>query len=149
MYKALYPSIINENNIAPNTMRGKVLLPEKLDNKEDRFNNPYFDRSVWFMEDLICGDRLNFCHRYLHLANYEEMYDDIIKYFSTIENPLSRFRYADTLTGNRFMYHTVINTQNRVMCSIVDNSVNRNMCVRVDIMPKINLKEIWNDRTNN
>ena len=38
-YKALYPSIIDESNMAPFTQHGKVFFPEILDPKENRFNN--------------------------------------------------------------------------------------------------------------
>ena len=67
-YKALYPSIIDENNMALNTQHGKVFFPERLDDKENRFNNDYFDRTVWFMEDLNSNNWIDFCERYLHLA---------------------------------------------------------------------------------
>jgi DNA polymerase elongation subunit (family B) len=134
-YKALYPSIIDESNMAPNTQHGKILLPEKLDAKENRFNNEYFDRSVWFVEDLVCHNRLDFCQRYLHLAGYEEMYDDIIKYFSTIENPAGRFRYSDPISGKRYMYHIINNQQNRIMCRISQDGEKRRMCFKVDKMP--------------
>lgn len=135
-YKALYPSIIDESNMAPNTQHGKILLPERLDGKENRFNNEYFDRSVWFIEDLVCNNRIDFCQRYLHLAGYEEMYDDVITYFTTKKNPAGRFRYSNTATGKRYMYHTVLNDQNRVMCTI-SNGSKRTMCVKADKMPAV------------
>jgi hypothetical protein len=70
MYKALYPSIIDEGNMAPNTQHGKIFFPDILDPKENRFNNPYFDRTVWFIEDYVSHDRITFCSRYLNLAGY-------------------------------------------------------------------------------
>ena len=102
-YKALYPSIIDENNMAPNTQHGKILLPEKIDPKENRFNNDYFDRAVWFSEDLVSGNRLDFCQRYLNLADYEEMYDDVIKYFTTIVMPCVALKQFDTITGKKIL----------------------------------------------
>lgn len=129
LYKALYPSEIDENNIAPNTQHGKIILPEQLDDKENRFNNDYFDRTVWFIEDYVCHDYLNFCQRYLHLASYEEMFDDIIEYFSTIKHPNKGLRRFDTLSGMRIMVNTVPSSENRIMVSIIDNSNNRIMCI--------------------
>ena len=83
-YARLYPSIIFENNISPNTMIGKLYLPEQLDEKEDRFNNEYFSREVAFIEDLCSHDYINFGERYLGLAGYEQMYYDIIEFFNTL-----------------------------------------------------------------
>lgn len=130
-YKALYPSIIDENNMAPNTMYGKICLPDQLDPKENRFNNEYYNRSVWMIEDLVCGDRLNFCNRYLALANYEEMYNDIIEYFTKIKNPGDCIMYRDNISGNRYMVESIVKEQPKEMCEIVDNSKPRlrEMCI--------------------
>lgn len=134
-YKALYPSIIDENNMAPNTQRGKILINDRLDPKENRFNNSYFDRSVWFIEDLVSHDRLTFCSRYLHLADYVEMYHDILNYFSTVKNPHRGLQNVDYVTGRRIMVIPVIKNQLREMCTIVDNTKPRTMVTVVDKMP--------------
>lgn len=115
--------------MAPNTQHGKVILPEKIDNKENRFNNDSFDRTVWFIEDLVSHDRLNFCERYLHLASYEQMFDDIIEYFRTIKIPFKGLRRFDTLSGLRIMANVVPENQKKTMVNIVDNSKNRTMCI--------------------
>jgi DNA polymerase elongation subunit (family B) len=140
-YKALYPSIIDENNMAPNTQDGKILIPEKIDEKENRFNNDYFNRSVWFVEDLVCHDRLNFCERYLHLAGYEKMYDDILEYFSVIKRPLMGLRSFDTLSGKRIMCNIVPNDKKRDMCMIIDNSNKRIMCINRGKMVDIDVNK--------
>ena len=102
--------------MAPPTQHGKILLPKKVDPKEDRFNNPYFDRSVWFVEDLVSHNYLDFCHRYLNLATYEEMYDDVLKFYTEICN------------SNR--YPLLFTNNGRIMCSIVpDNSIGKEMCI--------------------
>ena len=137
-YKALYPSIIAESNMAPNTMVGKVFFPEQLDPKENRFNNEYFDRSVWFMEDLVSGNVLDFCQRYLGMMSYEQMYYSVLRYFREVINASRAPRYVDTITGLRFMYHLVDNTQKRLMYRLVDNGKDRNqkMCIIQERMPK-------------
>ena len=129
LYKALYPSIIDENNMAPNTQHGKIILPEKLDDKENRFNNDYFDRVVWFTEDLISGDRLNFCERYLHLAGYEQMFDDIIEYFQTVKAPAKGLRSFDTVSGLRIMANIIPEGSRREMVRIIDPNSKRTMCI--------------------
>lgn len=145
-YKALYPSIIDENNMAPNTQHGKILLPEQLDERENRFNNDYFDRGVWFIEDLVSHDRLNFCERYLHLASYEQMFDDILQYFQTEKCPIRGLRDIDTITGKRIMLNIIPSKDisgKRVMFSVVDNSKKRVMFTKVERMVKYNV-----DRSN-
>ena len=104
-YKALYPSIIDENNMAPNTQHGKVIIPEQIDPRENRFNNPTFDRTVWFIEDYISGDWLNFGNRYLNLPSYEEAYDIIYKYFTEVIEPRGKLNIMDNLSGKMIMCH--------------------------------------------
>lgn len=124
-YKALYPNTIDESNMAPNTQLGKIFFPEILDPKENRFNNAYFNRTVWFIEDYVCRDRINFCARYLHLASYLEMYYDIIKYFTEVENPARGLYHSDCISGNRIMCNIIPNNK-RTMAIINNNK--RNMC---------------------
>jgi len=135
-YKSLYPSIIAENNIAPNTMHGKILFDEQIDEKENRFNNDYFDRSVWFMEDLISGDVIDFCVRYLHMAGYEELYNDIIKYFHEIKNPVRGLRTFDSITGRFYLYNIINNQQKRQLYTLVDNTKKRQLIRLIERMPK-------------
>jgi hypothetical protein len=145
LYKALYPSEIDENNIAPNTQHGKVFFPEILDSKENRFNNPYFDRTVWFIEDFVCHDRINFCVRYLHLAGYLEMYYDIIKFFTTVKAPMRGLYFSDCITGYRNMCNIVPNEEKRTMVVINDNSNGRIMCLKQERMSRF---EVNNSRTS-
>lgn len=135
-YKALYPSILHENNMAPNTISAKVLLPETVYDQENRFNNPYFDRSVWFIEDLTSGNDMIFCSRYLGLANYEQMFEDIWTYYSTIKNPVRRYaRSYDIDTHKRYMCRIRVDDgSKRSMCHIADKP--RELCRIIDPRPK-------------
>lgn len=141
-YKALYPSIIDENNMAPNTQYGKVIIQEQIDPKENRFNNNYFDRSVWFIEDLVSHDRLTFCKRYLHLAGFTEMYHDIINYFTKVKNPSRGLQDVDVITGRRIMCIPVMNDKPREMVKIVKDKKPR---VMVKIVRKM---EKWHAKSN-
>jgi len=136
-FKALYPSIIDQNNMAPNTMHGKIFLPEQVDPKEDRFNNEDFDRTSWFIEDLISGDVIDFCVRYLSMAGYEELYDDIINYYMNKMNAYDGLFESNTLTHKRYMIDPIVdNTKKRPMIELVDNSKNREMIVIQEKIPK-------------
>lgn len=135
-YKALYPSIIDENNMAPNTQIAKIIIKNRLDPKENRFNNSYYDRSVWFIEDLVSHDRITFCSRYLRLAGYMDMYHDIINYFSKIKNPRRGLQHINFITGKRIMARIVMNNKLREMVKIVDNKKLRPMVEIVKKMEK-------------
>lgn len=139
-YKSLYPSEIAENNMAPDTQLGKVLFPNPIDPKENKFNNDYFDRSVWFIEDYVSHNRLDFCNRYLNLATYEEMYDDVIYYFTNVQNPQRSVFTDDSINGRRYMCHPVVKTEEnnyRQMVYNVDNSKPRNMILHQERMPEL------------
>ena len=122
--------------MAPNTQRGKVFFPEQLDPKENRFNNPCFDRTVWFMEDLISHDRINFCERYLHLAGYLQMYYDIIKFFTTIKAPMRGLYSSDTINGGRIMCNIIPNNSLREMVILINPTDNKRMCYRQERMSR-------------
>lgn len=145
-YKRLYPSEIFQHNMAPNTMVGKIKLPVQLDPNENKFNNEYFDRAVSFVEDFVCGNYIDFGVRYLNLASYEEMYNDVLHYFREIKNPIRGLYRIDTVSGLRCMCHNV-----------PDNKMKREMLLPVDkpntrtMMHKQQKMDRWdkNDNQNN
>ena len=134
-YKALYPSIIYQNNMAPNTMHGKIILLEQIDPHENRFNNEYFNRSVWFIEDYVSGNVIDFCVRYLHMASYEELYDDINIYYTTIKNPSRGLRTFNSMIGKFFLYNKINNEQKRCLYRLVDNTKKRELIRTVERIP--------------
>jgi len=81
-YKSLYPSIMREFNIAPHTQIGRIDILDKMYNNEDPFNNKYYNRGGAFIEDLHSGVFLQFGHRWLGLAQYSDLYKDILEYFT-------------------------------------------------------------------
>ena len=129
-YARLYPSIIFENNISPNTMIGKVELPQQLDENENRFNNEYFSREVAFIEDFCSHDYINFGERYLGLAGYEQMYYDIIEYFNLVANAARGLFMTNCIDGTRYMSYNINNEKPRQMCHVINDSDKRRMVVR-------------------
>lgn len=71
-YKALYPSTIRENNIADDTMIGQIII-----SGVDGYN-----RGGDFIEDLQCHHFLEFGTRWLNLANYSDLIQDIKEFMS-------------------------------------------------------------------
>lgn len=79
-YKRLYPSLMQEFNMGPNTQIGKILIE----------NSPYndipelkIDGGGTFVENLASFNFIEFCHRWLHMANIEQVLDDIKEYQNT------------------------------------------------------------------
>lgn len=82
-FKALYPSTTRENNMAPDTIIGKIFI----DNPVHKYENPYhedmYDRGGQYIEDLITGNALEFGRRWLHLADFVTLLNDVEEYFNT------------------------------------------------------------------
>lgn len=89
-FKSLYPSLIHQFNLALNTMIGKIIIDDKVYDKENEFNLKIFDRGSKFIEDYITQNILIFCSRWLNLANYNELCDDVEEYI-----------HSNTLYNNR------------------------------------------------
>lgn len=82
-YKSLYPSIDRENNMAPNTQYGKIIIPNQIFEQENPFNMELYDRGAAYAEDLITHNWLTFCHRWFGLATYREFLEDFAEYTNT------------------------------------------------------------------
>lgn len=93
-YTALYPSVLREFNMAPNTQIGMVVIPEAINDKENKFNSEKYTRSGAFIEDLQSGVYLEFCNRWLNMGNYLELYKDIIEYFHNIRIPFDQLKWC-------------------------------------------------------
>lgn len=86
-YKRLYPSIAQEFNTAPNTQIGMIQIPEQIYKYENPNNDETFSRAGMYVEDLASKNYLLFCHRWLNMGNYREVYDDIVEYFTNVKTP--------------------------------------------------------------
>lgn len=80
-YKSLYPSIALENNIAPNTQIGRIEIPEQVYAHENAVGHEKYTRSGEFIENLVTDNIIEFCHRWLYLADFEEMLMDMNEFF--------------------------------------------------------------------
>ena len=130
-FTALYPSIIEQSNMSPATMHGKVLFDQPTDKLENRFDNPYYDRSVWFMEDLISNNIIDFCHRHLGMPNYEEMYDLITKYFTEVKNTNNKLHPIDVYSGKPILVRKVNKNERRQLFHVVKDKTAKRRLFRV------------------
>lgn len=95
-YARLYPSILQEFNMAPNTQIGRINIPEQVHDKENRFHDEKYARSGAFLEDLQSHNFLEFGTRWLHLADYMELIKDINEFFTTKYNPSNPLRWCSS-----------------------------------------------------
>jgi hypothetical protein len=95
MYSSLYPSILREFNIASNTQIGMLIIPKKVHDKENRHKMDKWTRSMAFMEDFQSQVWLEICSRWFGLADYTELYHEVIAFFENIMNAANGLRTFD------------------------------------------------------
>ena len=93
MYSSLYPSIILENNLAPNTQIGRIEIPDKIYEFENRFNVEKWHRQEEFADCIMTQNILLLCSRWFGLANYRELVEDVREYFLNIYKYDMRYGY--------------------------------------------------------
>jgi DNA polymerase elongation subunit (family B) len=80
-YKALYPSIWRQWNMAKNTMIGQMHILE-----DARHGNKYgvsdYNRDIAFAQDIHAGNWVEFGYRWFNLADVETMASDVETYFT-------------------------------------------------------------------
>ena len=96
-YKSLYPSITSEFNMSRTTLIGHLNIPNKIYEFENRFHRDdiKWKREAQFMDDLQSHNWIEFFSRWFHFAGYEEMYDDVIEYFTHVKYPSGILTYHD------------------------------------------------------
>ena len=71
-----------EFNIAPHTQLGRVIIPNKVYEDENHYNNPKYERAGEYIENLTCDNIIEFCHRWMGLANFNEILEDMAEYYN-------------------------------------------------------------------
>ena len=85
-FKALYPSIINEFNIAPNTQIGRIEIDEKVYDHENTYSQENYSRSGEFLENMVTDNTIEFSHRWFKLASFKEFLHDMDEFFSKLSS---------------------------------------------------------------
>ena len=101
-FKSLYPSIDREFNESPNTMIG-LIKPETLNSTESSFKEKANESMGGnFLEDFHSYNWLEFCTRWFFMADYKELIEDTMEYFTNVKNPaqaLRKYNYDGTAIG--------------------------------------------------
>ena len=85
-FASLYPSIIRQFNIAANTIIGKLIIDDKVHDKENISDMDKWTRASAFMEDIQSQQWLEFASRWFNLPNYTTLYHEIERFFTQIAN---------------------------------------------------------------
>lgn len=94
-YARLYPSVLQEFNMAPNTQKGKLIIEEQIHDKENKFGETKYNRGGAYIEDIQSQNYLEFGSRWLHLATYSELIEDINEFFTTEMAPNNSLVFTD------------------------------------------------------
>ena len=85
-YKAMHPSMTLQNNMSPNAQIGCIEIPEQIYEFENRFGVEVWHRQEDFAEAITTQNILILCSRWFRLANYKELFNDVIEYFNMMYN---------------------------------------------------------------
>ena len=87
-FSALYPSICLEFNLAPNTQIGRLVIPEQIHDQEHSTmytsdeDSANYSRGGEFLDNMMSGNILEFCRRWLGLGDIYDVINDIGEYFN-------------------------------------------------------------------
>ena len=87
-YRALYPSIIRENNIAPNTQIGKINIEYQVAREEHRdmyssgTDTSNYSRGGEFLENKMSYTSFEFYQKWFWLADLPEMISDMKEFYT-------------------------------------------------------------------
>ena len=92
MYASLYPSIIREFNVAAHTQIGMIIIPDPISIHENRQHDPAYSRGGQFLEDFRSHQWLEIGTRWFNLANFTELVNDVIVFYTEIAMPMRGLR---------------------------------------------------------
>ena len=104
-YTSLYPSIMLENNLAPNTQIGRVIIDVKVHDYEhydmytSDLDDAKYNRGGEFLENIMSDNTIEFCKRWFGLAGFKELLQDMEELYPNV------YSYDDSnvvtyITGN-------------------------------------------------
>ena len=113
---------MGELNIAPNTQIGRI----EIDNVVYKGENPYhieeskYSRGGEFIENMVTDNIIEYCHRWFHLANINELLEDIDEYYMKTTN----FSYSNLLSAgfDNGIYSPIMPTSKEVKSPVSFNN---------------------------
>lgn len=82
-YKSLYPSIMIEFNIAPNTQIGRIMIDHQIYDHENTYKIPtdQYSRGGEFVDNMVVDNEIEFCKRWFKLGGIKEVIEDIDEFY--------------------------------------------------------------------
>ena len=80
-YKSMHPNMTLEGNMAPNTQIGRIEIPDKIYEFENRFHVEKWHRQEEFADCIMTQNILLLCSRWFGFANYRQLLEDVREYF--------------------------------------------------------------------
>lgn len=82
-YKSLYPSIMIEFNIAPNTQIGRIMIDHQIYDHENTYKIPkdQYSRGGEFVDNMVVDNEIEFCKRWFKLGGIKEVIQDIDEFY--------------------------------------------------------------------
>lgn len=93
-YAKLYPSILEQFNIASNTQIGKIIIDKQVSDLEhhDMYTSQdeeedmtRYSRGGEFLENLMTDNMISFFHKWFKLATFKELLDDMRELIPNVE----------------------------------------------------------------
>ena len=91
-YASLYPSLYRQYNLAANTQIGMIIIPEQINNHENRQRDMAYSRGGQFLEDFQSHVWLEVATRWFNLADYTTLVHDVEEFFRTVMMPMYGLR---------------------------------------------------------
>lgn len=108
-YAKLYPSIIEENNIASNTQIGKIIIDKDISelehhdmytSQDEETDISRYSRGGEFLENLMTGNMIMFFNKWFKLATFTELLSDM-------EELIPQNKNIDSNVRNAIVFSTV------------------------------------------
>ena len=137
-YSSLYPSIVLENNMAPNTQYGRIIIEDESDiNKtysrnehQDMFSNDddpvKYSRGGEFLDNLMTSNILEFCWRWLNLGDIYDVESDIKEFYNF--NSYNNGPSIDTSLKDAVYF-----TKSKMTQAFIENNYNASSAIIFDI----------------
>ena len=94
-YASLYPNLIGQFNIAPNTQIGKVYIGGEAGIYDNRRHNDQWDRAGSFFEDYHTHNWVIVGVKWFGLLGIEDLYTYVVNFFNTMMMPSSMLGFQE------------------------------------------------------
>lgn len=138
-YSSLYPSLIRQFNIAPNTQIGMVIIENAVHARENICKLDSWTRAGAFMEDFQSQVWLEICTRWFNLADYTTLYHEVEAFFTYKANATNGLRLYDR---NGLISPMIFENKGLLYEPMIFDD-NRREVKDVYICPDLNSWEVW------